>query len=107
MLAPVAQKQRVRCRQIAESDQAVLTDLLADGFPRSSRAYWTQGFVRMAGLPPVEGMPRFGYVLENEHGLVGVLLLICSRRRDGRIVANLSSWYVQPAWRTHSTLLLS
>lgn len=107
MLAPVAQPQRVRCRQIAQSDHAVLADLLADGFPRSSRAYWTRGFARLADLAPVEGMPRFGYVLESEQALVGVLLLICSRRGDGRIIANLSSWYVEPAWRSHSTLLVS
>ncbi len=52
-------------------------------------------------------MPRFGYVLEGEQAIVGVLLLISSRRPDGRIVANLSSWYVEPAWRAHSTLLVS
>ena len=107
MLAPVAQPQRVRCRQIAECDLSVLADLLARGFPRSNRAFWIQGLARLEGLEPVEGMPRFGYVLESEQGLVGVLLLISSRRGDGRIVANLSSWFVEPAWRTHSTLLVS
>ena len=36
-------------------------------------------------------------------GIVGVLLLLSSRRGTS-IVANLSSWYVEPEWRTHSTL---
>jgi len=51
-------------------------------------------------------MPRYGFVLESESGLVGVLMLLSSQRGD-RIVANLSSWYVEPEWRSHSTLLVS
>ena len=107
MLAPIAQTQRVRCRQVVESDLPGLADLLTRGFPRSSRSYWTDGFARLQTMAPVEGMPRFGYVLESEETLIGVLLLISSRRPDGRILANLSSWYVEPGWRAHSTLLVS
>ena len=107
MLAPAPQPQRVRCRQIAPSDLGVLAGLLAHGFPRSDHQTWTTGFSRIAALPEVEGMPRFGYVLESESGLIGVLLLISSQRGDGRIIANLSSWYVEPNWRTHSTLLVA
>ena len=112
MLAPVLQSktgpqsQRVRCRQIAPGDLDVLAALLTHGFPRSHHESWTQGFARIAALPVVEGMPRFGYVLESETGIVGVLLLITSER-GGRIISNLSSWYVEPNWRTHSTLLVS
>lgn len=104
---PPPQPQRVRCRQIVENDLASLPDLLVRGFLRSSRDYWARGFERFAALEPVPAMPRFGYVLESEHGLVGVLLLISSRRPDGRIIANLSSWFVEPSWRAHSTLLVS
>ena len=39
-------------------------------------------------------------------GPVGVILLISSRARRP-IISNLSSWYVEPQWRTHSTLLIS
>ena len=107
MYAPATMSQRVRCRQIAESDLSALADLLALGFPRSTRATWTNGFDRMKKLPQIEPMPRFGYVLETGHGLVGALLTINSRRPDGRIVTNLSSWYVEPNWRAHSTVLVS
>ena len=107
MLAPVPQPQRVRCRQIAESDLGTLSGFLAHGFPRTDHGDWNVGFARLAALPAVEGMPKFGYVLESESGIVGVLLLISSQRRDGRIIANLSSWYVEPNWRTHSTLLVA
>jgi len=106
MLAPAPQTQRVRCRQIAPGDLSALAALLAHGFPRSSHESWTIGFARMSTLPLVEGMPRYGYVLESEAGIVGVLLLISSER-TGRIMANLSSWYVDPDWRAHSTLLVN
>src|SRR5580658_9135070 len=111
MLAPMlqgnSQTQKVRCRQIVPADFPALGDLLVRGFSRSNHDYWARGLARLAALPPVPDLPQLGYVLEADHGLVGVLLLIASRRPDGRIVANLSSWYVEPAWRAHSTLLVS
>jgi len=97
---------RVRCRQIAEADLDGLADLLTRGFPRSGRDYWTAGFARWQAMPPVEGLPRYGYVLDDGQRAVGVLLLISSLRGE-RIFANLSSWYVEPAWRAHSALLVT
>jgi hypothetical protein len=96
---------RVRCRQIVEDDLDGLADLQARGFPNSPRHSWIAGFARWRTMAPVEGVPRFGYVLDDGQRPVGVLLLISSRRGD-RIMANLSSWYVEPQWRTHSTLLV-
>jgi hypothetical protein len=97
---------RVRCRQIADSDLDGLTDMLTRGFPRSRRDYWMHGFANWQRIPVVEGVPRYGYVLDNGFGPVGVILLISSMRGD-KIISNLSSWYVEPQWRTHSTLLIS
>lgn len=96
----------VRCRQITDSDLDGLADLLARGFPASRRSYWTQGFARWQHVPVVEGVPRYGYVLDGGAGPVGVILLISSKRGE-QIIANLSSWYVEPGWRTHSTLLIA
>ena len=100
------QASRVRCRPIAESDLAALADLLTRGFPRSRRDYWTAGFARWKNLPVIEGVPRYGYLLEGDFGPVGVILLISSKRGE-QIISNLSSWYVEPQWRAHSTLLIS
>jgi hypothetical protein len=97
---------RVRCRAIAESDLEALADLLVRGFARSRRDYWTQGFERWRAMPVVDGVPRFGYLLDGGLGPVGVILLISSLR-GAQIISNLSSWYVDPAWRAHSTLLIS
>jgi hypothetical protein len=108
MLAPAeaASNQRVRCRQIAEGDLDALAGLLTRGFPNRSRDYWERGLQRMAALSPIEGLPRFGYVLESESGIVGALLTIASRRGE-KIIVNVSSWYVRASYRAHSTLLVS
>jgi hypothetical protein len=97
---------RVRCRAIAQGDLDGLADMLVRGFPRSTRSYWTSGFARWRNFPVIEGVPRYGYVLDGGFGPVGVILLISSRRGE-QIISNLSSWYVEPQWRTHSTLLIS
>ncbi len=97
---------RVRCRPIADADLDGLADLLTRGFPAARRQYWTDGFAQWRNLPVVEGVPRYGYVLDGGLGPVGVILLISSQR-DGHIISNLSSWYVEPQWRAHSTLLIS
>ena len=100
------QMTRVRCRPIADNDLDGLADLLARGFPDSRRSYWSEGFARWRHVPVVEGVPRYGYVLDGGIGPVGVILLISSKRGE-RIIANLSSWYVEPEWRTHSTMLIA
>lgn len=97
---------RVRCRPITESDLDRLAGLLTRGFPRSRPAYWKNGFARWTNVPAIEGVPRYGYVLDTGEAPVGVILLISSQR-NGQVISNLSSWYVEPAWRTHSTLLIS
>jgi hypothetical protein len=100
------QASRVRCRAIADADLDGLADLLTRGFPRSRRDYWTAGFARWKNLPVIEGVPRYGYVLDGGFGPIGVILLISSKRGE-QIISNLSSWYVEPQWRAHSTLLIS
>ena len=70
------------------------------------RAYWTDGFARWKH--PAGGRRHAALWLCAGYGAgaVGVILLISSQRGD-QIVANLSSWYVEPEWRTHSTLLIA
>ena len=97
---------RVRCRPITDADLDGLAALLTRGFPRSRLEYWMRGFARWQHVPQVEGVPRYGYVLDNSLVPVGVILLISSAR-GGQVISNLSSWYVEPQFRTHSTLLIS
>ena len=68
-----------------------------------------QGLRRQAARRDVpQGYPRFGYMLDHEGAPVGVLLLIYSlRHADGEpaIHCNLSSWYVEPAFRNYAPML--
>lgn len=105
MTVELRQIASVRCRPIADSDLNGLADLLTRGFPATRRSTWTNGFARWQQLPQIEGLPRYGYLLDAGQGPVGVVLLISSRRGD-QVIANLSSWYVEPDWRAHSAMLI-
>jgi hypothetical protein len=101
---PAAAPARVRCRQIGEADLAKVADLLTVGFPARSKDYWTRGLERMRLRETPADHPRFGYMLECEDQPVGVVLLIFSERADG-MRCNISSWYVDPAYRAFAAML--
>jgi hypothetical protein len=67
-----------------------------------------QGLRRQAVREVPDGYPRFGYMLDNDGLPVGVLLLLYTSRSHGgetAIQCNLSSWYVEPAFRNYAPLL--
>ncbi len=101
-------RQKIRCREIAETDIDAVVDLLTRGFVSRSREYWMQGLRRQAAREVPNGYPRFGYMLDNDGMAAGVLLLLYTSRSDGNeaaIQCNLSSWYVEPAFRNYAPLL--
>jgi hypothetical protein len=95
---------QVRCRQIGPADLHPVTDLLTRGFPERSRKYWTKALARLGAHAAPKGLPRYGYLLEADRRVVGVLLLIFFER-DGEIRCNVSSWYVEPAFRGQAAAL--
>jgi hypothetical protein len=98
----------IRCREIGITDLDAVANLLTRGFARRSRDYWMDGLRRMSLREVPEGFPRFGYMLEYERTPVGALLLIYTARDDGNgisIRCNLSSWYVEPAFRNYAPML--
>jgi hypothetical protein len=100
--------QKLRCREISEADLDAVADVLTHGFVGRSRHYWMQGLRRQAARRVPNGYPRFGYMLDNGGMPVGVLLLLYSSRMNGgeaAIYCNLSSWYVDPAFRNYAPLL--
>jgi hypothetical protein len=102
--------QKLRCREIALTDLEAVADLLTRGFVGRPRGYWLQGLQRQAAREIPGGYPRFGYLLDNNGDAVGVLLLVYSARSNGgatTIHCNLSSWYVEPAFRNYAPLLAS
>jgi hypothetical protein len=98
----------IRCREIRESDIDAIADLLTRGFAGRAREYWIGGLQRQAAREVPEGYPRFGYMLDNAGTPAGVLLLLYTARQDSgetAIQCNLSSWYVDPAFRNFAPLL--
>jgi hypothetical protein len=100
--------QGLRCREITDADLDAVADLLTRGFVGRSRDYWISGLRRQAAREIPNGYPRFGYMLAHDGQPVGVLLLLYTARSGGGATAiqcNLSSWYVEPAFRNYAPLL--
>jgi hypothetical protein len=101
-------KPLIRCREITAADLDAIADLLTHGFVGRSRGYWTNGLHRQAVRDVPDGFPRFGYMLDHAGRPVGVLLLLYSMHEDdgeASIRCNLSSWYVEPAFRNYAPML--
>jgi hypothetical protein len=102
--------QKTRCREITEADIDAVADLLTRGFVGRSRQYWMRGLRRQAACEVPDGYPQFGYMLDHGGTPVGVLLLLYTLRAvDGEaaVHCNLSSWYVDPAFRNYAPMLTS
>ena len=98
----------IRCREIGTADLDAIADLLTRGFAIRSHEYWMRGLQRQSVRDVPEGYPRFGYMLDYDSKPVGVLLLIYTARDNGAGVSircNLSSWYVEPAFRHYAPML--
>lgn len=80
-------------------------DLLVEGFPSRTRAYWEQGLACMRACAEGTGRPPYGILLNVDGTDVGVMLVIVSPHvgEHGTVVfANLSSWFVRKPFRAHS-----
>jgi hypothetical protein len=107
MVSPVP---GLRCRQIDATDISAVAALLTRGFPNRKREFWLRALAQLAAREPPPGLPKYGYLIESDGTVVGVILLICSTMSAGDSVAtrcNLSSWYVEPTFRAYAPLLVS
>jgi len=107
MIAPVP---AIRCRQIGEADFLAVTSLLARGFSGRPRLFWLNALRELSRREPPLGLPKYGYLMESNGDPVGAILLICSTMHDGAasvVRCNLSSWYVEPAFRPYAALLVA
>lgn len=99
----------IRSRQIGEADIGGVVELLLKGFgKRRTRDFWLAVLDRLTHNAPPPGLPRYGYVLENDGALVGVVLLISTviESAGGSTTrCNVSSWYVEPEFRGYAPLL--
>ena len=100
----------LRCRQIGEADSGAVATLLMRGFPHRNRQFWLAALAQLTKHEPPPGLPKYGYLLESDGVPVGAILLICAKLPAGDSVVNrcnLSSWYVEPAFRVYAPLLVS
>jgi hypothetical protein len=100
----------LRCREIGEADIDAVVALLIQGFPERGGRFWQAAFEQLHRHEPPTGSPKYGYLLESGGNVVGALLLIFSRvpHGDALIVrCNVSSWYVEPAFRAYAPMLVS
>ena len=107
--APAQAAHGVRIREIRTADLAAVAALLTRGFAFRSEAYWLRGLERHAARPRPAGFPTFGYCLDHGGVPVGVILLLFSEVQAGGepiVRANVSSWYVEPAFRSFSSMLV-
>lgn len=100
----------IRCREIGTADIEGIVNLLASGFRERTRDFWVRALRRLSEHPTPSGFPKYGYLLESKGAPVGAILLIFSSilvNGEPRIRCNVSSWYVQPGFRTYATILVS
>jgi hypothetical protein len=104
-----AMRSTVRCREIDETDLGEVTDLLARGFGLAApRRHWVRALSRMGARDVPGGCPRFGYVLDDNGILVGVILTLFSaveHRGTRSLRCGLAGWYVEPAFRGYAVRL--
>jgi hypothetical protein len=100
---------RIRSRQIGEADIGAVVELLLKGFgKRRNRAFWLTVLDRLTHNATPRGLPKYGYVLESDGTLVGVVLLISTVIENAGASTtrcNVSSWYVEPEFRGYAPLL--
>ena len=99
----------LRVREIVRGDFDAIVRLLTRGFPIRSRDYWLRALERLERRPHPQGYPVFGYCLDAAGVPVGVLLLLFAEvASEGEIITrcNVSSWYVEPAYRAFGSLLV-
>jgi hypothetical protein len=105
---------KVRCRRIEDADADTVVTLLTRGFAtRRPRRFWEHVIACLATRAAPADAPRYGYLLESDGTAVGAILQIFSTLRPGAGAhetttrCNVSSWYVEPAFRTYAPFLVS
>ncbi|HCQ65666.1 MAG TPA: hypothetical protein DIU07_11165 [Rhodobacteraceae bacterium] len=94
----------MKFREITAADLPTLPALLSEGFPSTSPGFWTKALDVLSRRPPVDGMPRYGIVMDDGGDLCGVMLMV-AQRRGAATFCNLSSWYVRPAHRGYAPFM--
>ena len=87
-----------------KSDIQSAISLLKKGFAQQDPNFWNRAIQRLDDHHTPPNVPKYGYVLENNGSLVGLLLLIHSSVRNS-IRCYTSGFYVEPEFRPYGPLL--
>ncbi|PZP49857.1 MAG: hypothetical protein DI595_12605 [Agrobacterium fabrum] len=92
---------------IDNGNRVAAVALLAKGFPEKSEAFWSRGLSLVSEHHARHELGPIGQLLMKGDDAAGVLLTLRSRLPGtGRIVVNLSSWYVEPSCRWFAPRML-
>lgn len=94
----------MQIREISTADLPAVTAILHEGFPRRKLVEWRAAIANLMRRPEVPGFPRFGFAIDADGSIQGVILLLTADFADG-IRSNLSSWYVRANYRKFATFL--
>lgn len=92
-------------REITHNDLEAVRELLVEGFPLRRNEYWVKGLANLGSLRPMEGFPRYGYLVDVDGAAQGLMLTITSDRGVQGTRTNFSSWYVREGYRQFATFL--
>jgi hypothetical protein len=112
MFSTDSPSRKVRCRRIEDADTERIVGLFTRGLaPSRPRRFWEEAIAYLASRTVPPGTPRYGFLLESEGTAVGAILQIfsCLPAREGAqptLRCNLSSWYVDPEFRSYAPLLV-
>jgi hypothetical protein len=104
---------KVRCRRIEDADADRVVTLLTRGFAaRRPRRFWEHVIACLKTRAAPADAPRYGYLLESDGAAVGAILQIFSAlpgagAQETTTRCNVSSWYVEPAFRSYAPFLVS
>jgi hypothetical protein len=105
---------KIRCRRIEDADASNVASLLTRGFAnRRPRQFWEHVIAVLGSRAVPADAPKYGYLLENDGTAVGAILQIFSTHRSAgpqaheMTICNVSSWYVDPAFRGYAPFLVS
>jgi hypothetical protein len=88
-------------RELEERDLPELAQIMAEGFPRHSRAFWENCLRLIKQRDRAPGTPQYGYGIEAD-GLKGAALALGSLHGppdSPQTIVNISSWTVRPSHR--------
>jgi hypothetical protein len=102
--------QKIRCRQIRDSDISEVAELLSRGFPGRASDFWRSGLVKLSERASISDYPKLGHLLLVDERIVGAVLTIYAHGEEGGKTyprCNVSSWFVEPEFSSYGALLAS